>query len=96
MGHEQLSVLALCPCVTLFSSVKQRLLFPQSNYPKQVFGTGSLQEEHACAHTWKTKVLEAKAFSAHLRSFLAQIKPLAFGGKKTNRIILKSEIKWGL
>jgi hypothetical protein len=45
---------------------------------------------------WKTKVLEAKAFSAHLRRFLSQIKPLAFGGKKTNSIILKSEIKWGL
>jgi hypothetical protein len=31
--------------------------------------------------TWKTKVLEAKAFSAHLRRFFAQGKPLAFGEK---------------
>jgi hypothetical protein len=47
-------------------------------------------------NSWKTKVLEAKAFSAHLRKFFAQIKPLAFGRKKTNVSILKSEIKWGL
>jgi hypothetical protein len=33
------------------------------------------------AWTWKTKVLEAKAFSAHLRRLFAQIKPLAFGKK---------------
>jgi hypothetical protein len=48
------------------------------------------------ARAWKTKVLEAKAFSAHLRRFFAQTKPLAFGRKKTNVIILKSENKWGL
>jgi hypothetical protein len=40
--------------------------------------------------TWKTKVLEAKAFSAHLRRIFAQTKPLAFGRKNTNVIILKS------
>jgi hypothetical protein len=45
---------------------------------------------------WKTKVLEAKAFLAHLRRFFAQTKPLEFGRKKNNVIILKSEIKWGL
>jgi hypothetical protein len=44
---------------------------------------------------WKTKVMEAKAFLAHLRRFFAQTKPLEFGRKK-NVIILKSEIKWGL
>jgi hypothetical protein len=38
----------------------------------------------------------SKAFSAHLRRFFAQTKPLAFGGKKTNVIILKSENKWRL
>jgi hypothetical protein len=32
-------------------------------------------------HAWKTKVLETKAFSAHLRRFFAQTKPLAFGIK---------------
>jgi hypothetical protein len=48
------------------------------------------------AYSWKTKVLEAKAFSAHLRMFFAQTKPLAFGRKNTNVIILKSEIKWRL
>jgi hypothetical protein len=36
--------------------------------------------------------MEAKDFSAHLRSFFARIKPLVFGGKLTNIIILKSEI----
>jgi hypothetical protein len=46
-----------------------------------------------CASAWKTKVLEAKAFSAHLCRFFALTKPLAFGRKKTNLIILKSEIK---
>jgi hypothetical protein len=30
---------------------------------------------------WKTKVVETKAFSAHLRRFFAQTKPLAFGRK---------------
>jgi hypothetical protein len=49
-----------------------------------------------CAYPWKTSVLEAKAFSAHLRRFFAQTKPLAFGRKTTNMIILKSDIKWGL
>jgi hypothetical protein len=28
-------------------------------------------------HGWKTEVLEAKAFSAHVRRFFAQTKPLA-------------------
>jgi hypothetical protein len=49
-----------------------------------------------CGNPWKTQVLEAKAFSAHLHRFFAPTKPLAFGSKKTNIIILKSEIKWGL
>jgi hypothetical protein len=40
--------------------------------------------------------MEAKAFSAHLSRFFAQLKPLAIGEKKTNIIILKSEINWGL
>jgi hypothetical protein len=31
-----------------------------------------------------------------LRRFFAQIKLLAFGRKKINIIVLKSEIKWGL
>jgi hypothetical protein len=32
-------------------------------------------------YSWKTKLLETKAFSAHLRRFFAQTKPLAFGRK---------------
>jgi hypothetical protein len=50
----------------------------------------------ALAEPWKTKVREAKAISIHLRRFFAQTKPLAFGIKKTNIIIIKSEIKCGL
>jgi hypothetical protein len=53
-------------------------------------------QDYMYASAWKTKVLEAKAFSAHLRRFFAKTKPLEFGRKKTNIIILKSEIKWGL
>jgi hypothetical protein len=33
------------------------------------------------SNPWKTKVLEAKAFSARLRRFFAQTKPLVFGRK---------------